>query len=73
MRTTPVLPTERMLELVDLAKRVETAYCRAKPGYYPNCSFVTAANDKETSLDLEVKILENGHLVYKQTREFGGR
>jgi hypothetical protein len=73
VRTTPVLPPERMLELVNLAKRVETAYCRAKPGYYPNCSFVTAANDKKTSLDLEIKILENGHLVYKQTREFGGR
>ena len=73
VRTTPVLPAERMLELVNLARRVEYAYCRAKPGYYPDCSFVTAANDKGSSLDLEIKILENGHLVYKQTREFGGR
>ncbi len=72
-RTEPVLPTEQMLELVDLAKRVERAYCRATPGYYPNCGFVSAANDKAASLDLELKILENGHLVFKQVREFGGR
>ena len=72
-RTEPVLPAEQMLELVDLAKRVERAYCRATPGYYPDCVFVTAANDKDASLDLELKILENGQLVYKQVREFGGR
>ena len=72
-RTEPVLPNDQMLELVDLAKRVERAYCRATPGYYPDCVFVTAANDKEASLDLELKILENGQLVYKQVREFGGR
>jgi len=72
-RTEPVLPDEQMLELVDLAKRVERAYCRATPGYYPDCVFVTAANDKEASLDLELKILENGQYVYKQVREFGGR
>ena len=68
-----MLPDEQMLELVDLAKRVERAYCRATPGYYPDCVFVTAANDKDASLDLELKILENGQLVYKQVREFGGR
>ncbi len=72
-RTESVLPPEQMLELVDLAKRVERAYCRATPGYYPDCVLVTAANDKDASLDLELKILENGQLVYKQVREFGGR
>ena len=72
-RTEPVLARERMLELVDVAKAVEEAYCRAKPGYYPNCRIVTSANDKDAALDLEAKILENGHLVYKQVREFGGR
>ncbi|WP_344092543.1 PEP/pyruvate-binding domain-containing protein [Microbacterium deminutum] len=72
-RTEPVLPSERMLELVDLAKQVERAYCRATPGYYPDCDFAPAANDKDTALDLEVKVLEDGHLVYKQVREFGGR
>lgn len=72
-RTEPVLPAPRMLELVDLAKRVERAYCRATPGYYIDCDFVPAANDKATALDLEVKVLENGQLVFKQVREFGGR
>jgi phosphoenolpyruvate synthase/pyruvate phosphate dikinase len=72
-RTEPVLSAERMVELVDVAKAVEEAYCRAKPGYYPDCRVVTSANDKEAALDLEAKILENGHLVYKQVREFGGR
>jgi hypothetical protein len=62
-----------MLELVDLARRVERAYCRATRGYYPDCRIVTSAADKERSLDLELKILENGQLVYKQVREFGGR
>jgi hypothetical protein len=72
-RTEPVLAEERMLELVDVAQAVEQAYCRAKPGYYPDCRIVTSANDKEAALDLEAKILANGHLVYKQVREFGGR
>ena len=72
-RTEPVLSRAQMLELVDLARRVERAYCRATPGYYSDCNLVPAANDKEASLDLEMKILENGQLVYKQVREFGGR
>ncbi|WP_345801339.1 PEP/pyruvate-binding domain-containing protein [Microbacterium sp. AZCO] len=76
VRTEPVLPPERMVELVDLAKRIERAYCRATPGYFRGgCANVAGANgeEKENSLDLEVKILENGHLVMKQVREFGGR
>jgi Pyruvate phosphate dikinase, AMP/ATP-binding domain len=72
-RTEPVLPRETMLELVELAKLVERAYCRAEPDYYPDCRFVTAANDKPAALDLELKILANGEFVYKQVREFGGR
>jgi hypothetical protein len=71
--TEPVLPAERMLELVDLAKRVERAYCRATPGYYSDCEFAPSANDKPTALDLEMKILDNDRLVFKQVREFGGR
>jgi len=72
-RTEPVLTREGMLELAELAKRVEKAYCRAKRGYYPDCRFVTAANDKASCLDMELKVLENGQLVCKQVREFGGR
>ncbi len=74
-RTDPVLPESEMLGLVDLATIVERAYCAAKPGYYPggDCRFVVIDAEKPTSLDMELKILENGRLVCKQVREFGGR
>jgi hypothetical protein len=62
-----------MLELVDLARTVERAYCRAEPDYYDGpCAAVTADNTKRRSLDLELKLLEDGRLVCKQVREFGG-
>ena len=34
---------------------------------------VVVDNEKPTSLDLELKILENGRFVCKQVREFGGK
>jgi hypothetical protein len=72
-RTEPVLAREQMLDLVDLARRVENAYCAAKRDYYSGpCEFVTVDNQKPRSLDLEVKLLENGQWVVKQVREFGG-
>jgi phosphoenolpyruvate synthase/pyruvate phosphate dikinase len=72
-RTEPVLAREQLLDLVDLARRVENAYCAAKQDYYPGpCEFVTVDNQKPKSLDLEVKLLENGQWVVKQVREFGG-
>ena len=49
------------------------AYCRAKPDYYSgDCTYVAFDNQKPRSLDLEVKILGNGHLIVKQVREFNG-
>jgi hypothetical protein len=72
-RTESVLTREQMLDLVDLARRVENAYCIAKRDYYSGpCEFVTVDNQKQKSLDLEVKLLENGQWVVKQVREFGG-
>ena len=72
-RTEPVLPREQMLDLVDLGRRVENAYCAAKRDYYSGpCEFVTVDNQKPKSLDLEVKLLDNGQWVVKQVREFGG-
>ena len=63
-----------MLDLVDIARSVELAYCAAKPNYYDGpCSFVVVDNEKPTSLDLELKILDNGHVICKQVREFGGK
>jgi hypothetical protein len=52
---------------------VEGRYCEAKPGYYPGrCGDVDSDATKPTSLDLELKLLTNGHVVCKQVREFGG-
>jgi hypothetical protein len=72
-RAEPVLPRDQMLDLVDLARRVENAYCAAKRDYHSGpCEFVTVDNQKPKSLDLELKLLENGQWVVKQVREFGG-
>ncbi len=74
VRTEPVLPRADMLRLVDIAAAVERAYCAAKPAYYDgDCRFVVVDNEKPTSVDLELKILANGHFLCKQVREFGGR
>ncbi len=72
--TEPVLSREQAIALVDIVRTVEQAYCRAKPEYYPGpCALVTSDNTKPRSLDLEVKLLEDGRFVVKQVREFGGR
>jgi hypothetical protein len=73
--TTTILTTERMLELVDIARTVEIAYCNAKPSYYPggDCSAVWIDTGKPLSLDMEVKILPDGNIQFKQVREFQGR
>jgi hypothetical protein len=73
--TTTILTPARMLELVDIAKTVETAYCQAKSSYYPggNCRSVWLDATKPLSLDMEVKILPDGNIQFKQVREFHGR
>jgi len=74
VRTTPVLADDRMRQIVGVTKAVERAYCAAKRDYYGgDCAWVTADNTKPKSLDLELKVLANEHLVVKQVREFGGR
>jgi hypothetical protein len=68
-----VLPDDKLAEIVSAVQSVEQAYCRAKPGYSAtDCKWVAFDNQKERSLDLEVKILANGHLIIKQVREFHG-
>jgi hypothetical protein len=73
--TTTILTTERMLEIVDIAKKVEIAYCKSKATYYPggSCSSVWLDTNKPLSLDMEIKILPDGHIQFKQVREFHGR
>jgi len=60
---------------VKAAIAVENAYCKAKgTAYYSgDCRYVSLDNEKPRALDLEVKVLANGHLIVKQTREFHGR
>jgi hypothetical protein len=74
-RTEPVLPEAQTRALVDLAARIERAYCAANRAYYPGrgCATVAVDADKPRSLDIELKILANGQLICKQVREFGGR
>jgi hypothetical protein len=72
--TTPVLDNATTLYMYSLTRKVEVAYCRAKPGYYrQNCDDVFFDNEKPKALDLEMKYLQNGEFVIKQVREFSGR
>jgi Pyruvate phosphate dikinase, AMP/ATP-binding domain len=72
--TTSVLLEPQLQQLVELAKTVEISYCKTKSGYYAgDCKYVWADDQKPRSLDLEFKVLANGHLVIKQSREFHGR
>jgi hypothetical protein len=72
--TTTVLTDKQMSDIVEIAKKVEIAYCKAKPTYYSgNCNYVWLDTEKPLSLDMEIKILPDGHIQFKQVREFHGR
>lgn len=72
--TKSVLEDARMNQVTSLARVVEEAYCRVKPGYYSgDCRYVYVDSDKPKSLDMEFKYLQNGQFVLKQSREFHGQ
>ena len=72
--TTSVMTDAQMNQITEIAKVVEIAYCRAKPGYYAgNCNNVWIDDDKPRALDMEFKFLLNGQFVLKQSREFSGQ
>jgi hypothetical protein len=72
--TSSVMTEPQMSQVIDLAKAVEVAYCKVKPGYYDNdCKYVWLDDTKPRALDMEFKFLENGQFVLKQTREFHGQ
>lgn len=74
MLNTTVLPRETTLFMAQLARKIETAYCRAKPSYYKSsCDEVFQDALKPKALDIEMKFLQNGEFVIKQVREFGGK
>ena len=71
--------TERVLAgRADAGARRPRAPRRARllpgdPRLSPRLPHRHVGRRQERSLDLELKILDNGQLVYKQVREFGGR
>jgi pyruvate, water dikinase len=72
--TTRVLGDDEMTDMLDYSKLIETAYCRTKASYYEgDCQNVTLDPEKPTALDMEIKILDTGHYVFKQVREFAGQ
>lgn len=71
--TSSVLTEPQMGQIIELAKVVEMAYCKVKPGYYDgDCKYVWLDEAKPKSLDMEFKFLQNGQFVLKQSREFHG-
>lgn len=71
--TSPILSSDQLELYLDLTSAIETAYCEARPAYYDgDCRDVTWDPEKKRALDLEIKVLETGRLVFKQVREFSG-
>lgn len=72
--TAPVLSGPAMLQMVDISRSVEVAYCKAKPGYYPTapCQFSVSDTKKPKALDFEFKYLADKRWICKQVREFSG-
>ncbi|MBI5534481.1 MAG: hypothetical protein HY898_17280 [Deltaproteobacteria bacterium] len=71
--TQTVLTQEQMARMLEITRQVESTYCKSKQGYYEgDCAYVAVDPEKPRALDLEFKILENGHFVSKQVREFAG-
>lgn len=76
----PVMSREKTLTMVEIAKTVELAYCRANPDYFPvsrtenrPCEYALWDETKPKALDFEFKLLKNGQFVCKQAREFAGQ
>lgn len=71
----PLLAPDVYSKMIEIARSVETSYCRNISSYYPgkNCNYVTFDVDKPSSLDMEFKIYSNGEVLLKQAREFSGR
>jgi pyruvate,water dikinase len=69
-----VLSEAQLRQMHEITRHVEEQYCQSRSGYYPyDCRYAPADPDKERALDFELKLLENGHFICKQVREFTGR
>lgn len=72
--TQSVLSESKMAEVVAIARAVEQPYCAVEPTYNGGkCAAIHMNNKKAASLDMEFKVLANGHVVLKQVREFHGQ
>jgi len=68
--TTTILTEQQMVDIVEVAKKIEISYCKSKPAYYPggNCNEVWLDVNKPLSLDMEIKLLPYGNYQFKQVR-----
>jgi phosphoenolpyruvate synthase/pyruvate phosphate dikinase len=72
--TRTVLDDKQLRRMLAITRHAEEQYCMARSGYYPHaCRYAPADPDKPRALDFELKLLENGHFICKQMREFSGR
>jgi hypothetical protein len=54
--------------------RRESVYCQNKPDFFDgDCEEIAISVGKESSLDMELKLLANDHFLCKQVREFAER
>lgn len=69
-----VMSDAQMRQMLEITRHAEEQYCVARRDYYPHdCQYAPADPDKKRALDFELKLLENGHFICKQMREFSGR
>lgn len=72
--TQSVLTEPKMAEIVAIARSVEQPYCAVEQTYNGGkCAAIHMNQKKTSSLDMEFKVLANGHVVLKQVREFHGQ
>lgn len=70
----PVMSTKTMRDITYIAREVEEAYCAANRNYFRlrPCSEVSNSAKKPRALDMELKVFNNGEILFKQFRQFTG-
>lgn len=68
-----ILAEQEIFNIQKIGRHIEEEYCKAKVDYFKDCSAVSNSARKERSLDMEIKIYDDGKLLFKQFREFSGK